>query len=258
MNIRLMFMVAALFATAASAERRTARFGGTFIGAAITDDGIVVASDSRSTFLDENDRRIAYVDGMPKIFVNQGAAVAVSGLTSIDKELFSSFMRRNDFLLTRTPNEILFGVLVWLPFHNSENVVLLSAGFVQGQPTLCGKPPAVPQSCTKSGYFTSKPSPSLRQWFNGLTRLPSPASAAAALRRAIQESAAADVTVGGPISVLHLRNNAAPAWLENRPDDRGWTTICDLVGAHRQGRVQLSPLTSKGEFDSFLNGACPR
>jgi hypothetical protein len=234
------------------------QFGGTFIGAAIAEDGIVVASDSRSTFLDENGRSIGYIDGMPKIFVDGGAAVAVSGLTSIDRELFSAFIRRNSFLLSRTPDEILFGVLAWLPFRNSTNVVLLSAGFVQGQPMICGKPPIQSQSCTRSGFFTSKTSDSVRRWYSGLTRLPKAAEAAAVLRQAIQDYAAADSTVGGAVSLLHLRPNALPSWLENRPSDRGWTTICDLVGAYREGSVRIETIASKAELDRYLNGTCPR
>lgn len=247
-----------LIPAAAAAGQSGFRFGGTFIGAAITEDGIVVASDSRSTFLDANDRRMGYIDGMPKIFVGQASAVAVSGLTSIDKELFSSFIRRSDFLFTRTPEEILFGVLVWLPFRNSENVALLSAGFPRGQPMICAKPPTLPQNCTRSGFYTSKPAPTFRQWFASLGRLPKPADAAAALRRAIQESAAEDSTVGGPITILHLSNNTAPVWLENRPSDNGWNTICDVVGAYRQGRAQIGFAASKDDLDRYLNGACPR
>src|SRR5499426_4269352 len=93
------------------------RYGGTLQGAVICEDGIVVASDSRTTFMDANGRAFGYVDGMPKIYVDRGAAVAVSGLSSLEGELFSSFVRRNDYLLTRPVNEILFGFLLWLPFQ---------------------------------------------------------------------------------------------------------------------------------------------
>lgn len=256
--IVILLLVSGCAAASSQSGQSGFRFGGTFIGAAITEDGIIVASDSRSTFLDTEDRRMGYIDGMPKIFVGQASAVAVSGLTSIDKELFSSFIRRSDFLFTRTPEEILFGVLVWLPFRNSENVALLSAGFPQGQPTICAKPPMLPQDCTRYGYYTSKPASAFRQWFGSLGRLPKPADAAAALKRAIQDSAAGDSSVGGPISILHLRKNAAPLWLENRPSDNGWATICDIVRAYRQGRAEVGFATSKADLDRYLNGACPR
>ena len=58
------------------------QYGGTFIGAVICSDGIVVASDSRTTFMDGKGRPFAYVDGMPKIYADRGAAVAFSGMTS--------------------------------------------------------------------------------------------------------------------------------------------------------------------------------
>ena len=45
------------------------RYGGTFIGAVICEDGIVIASDSRTTFMDGAGRTFGYLDGMPKIYV---------------------------------------------------------------------------------------------------------------------------------------------------------------------------------------------
>src|SRR6476661_8566461 len=121
------------------------RYGGTFQGAVICEDGIVVASDSRTTFMDASGQAFGYVDGMRKIFIDRGAAVAVSGLTSLEGELFSSFVRRNDYLLGRPVNEILFGFLQWLPFQNTEAVGLITGGVIDGKPMICSKSPIVPQ-----------------------------------------------------------------------------------------------------------------
>jgi hypothetical protein len=65
----------------------------------VADDGIVMGSDSRSTFVDSGGKPVGYVDKMPKIYVKSGAAIAVAGLTSVEDELLSSFIRRNDYLL---------------------------------------------------------------------------------------------------------------------------------------------------------------
>src|SRR5688572_24538617 len=110
------------------------KYGGTFIGAVICQDGIVMASDSRTTFISKDGAGFAYIDGMPKIFTGPGGAVAVSGMTNLEGELFNSFVRRSDYLLARPPNEVLFGFIVWLPFTNGENVGLLSAGYIEGKP----------------------------------------------------------------------------------------------------------------------------
>jgi hypothetical protein len=233
------------------------RYGGTFIGAVICADGIVMASDSRTTFLDANENRFAYVDGMPKIYVDRGAAIAVSGITNLEGELFSSFVRLNHDLLTRPVNEILFGFLVWLPFSNSNNVALISAGYFNGTPMICAKSPVLPQECGTTGYIASKESNALRGLIK-LGRLPTTAEAAAALRAAIQERGRSDVTVGGPITLLKLTNGALPAWLENRPNDNGWSKICDLVDAHRRGAAHIIPMTSTGELERRLNAICPR
>src|SRR5262245_45974072 len=136
-----LILIALLMLLSLRADAQTPKFGGTFIGAFIAEDGIVVASDSRSTFLNTLGKPVGYVDGMPKVFVQSGAAFAVSGLTSVNGELFSSFVHRNDFLLARPVDELLFGVSLWLPFKNSTNVLLISAGFLNGRPTICAKSP---------------------------------------------------------------------------------------------------------------------
>src|SRR5213076_2926752 len=117
------------------------QYGGTFIGAVICSDGIVIASDSRTTFMHANDHPFAYLDGMPKIYVDRGSAVAVSGLSSLEGELFSSFVNRNHYLLARPVNEIQFGFLLWMPFLNSSSIGMISAGFQDGKPTICAKSP---------------------------------------------------------------------------------------------------------------------
>jgi hypothetical protein len=234
------------------------RHGGTFIGAVIAEDGIVVGSDSRTTFLDGSGQAFAYVDGMPKIYVKDGPAVAMSGLTSLEGELFSSFVKRNDYLLARPVNEILFGFLVWLPFANSNGVGLLSAGFVDGKPMICAKAPILPQSCTSSGYFASKNSPLLRENLTKLGRLPRTGEAAAALKAAIEEYSRTDPTVGGPVSLLKLTRGAPAQWLENPATDNGWTRICQVVEEHRRGRIRIKPLGTQEDLDRHLDAACPR
>src|SRR5215510_7543351 len=91
------------------------QFGGTFIGAIVAEDGIVMGSDSRSTFVDSGGKPVGYVDRMPKIYVKASAAIAVAGLTSVDDELLSSFIRRNDYLLDRSVDDILYDVALKLP-----------------------------------------------------------------------------------------------------------------------------------------------
>src|SRR5262245_28386680 len=233
------------------------KFGGTFIGAVVAEDGVVVAADSRSTFLDGSGRRMGYLDGLPKVFVGHGAAFAVSGLTSVNGELFSSFVRRNDFLLARPVDEMLFGVALWLPFKNTTSVLLISAGFRDGAPMICAKSPNDQQECRRAGYISNKESASLRQWNRALRRPPKASEAAAALREAILEVGSEEPTVGGPISILHLRPTSSPQWLENTLSDRGWTMICDIIGDYRRGKIQIVSTGSQAELDHYLAGACP-
>lgn len=234
-----------------------ATFGGTFIGAVICEDGIIVGSDSRSTFVDESGAHIGYVDGMSKVFVKLGTAFAVSGLTSVGDELFGAFVRRNDFLLDRPVNEVLHSVALHLPVKNAANVLLLSAGFVDGEAMICARDPLNPQVCRKRGSITSKNSPSFSRWQSNLDRLPKAQDAAAALRQAILEFSAADPAVGGPLAIVHLRRDASAQWLENGSQDHNWSRICDLVADYRRNKVEIGFTNSREQLDRFLNPICP-
>jgi hypothetical protein len=233
------------------------QYGGTFIAAIICQDGIVVAADSRMTFMDTNGRAFAYFDGLPKIYADRGSAVAVSGMTSVEGELFSSFVDRNHFLLGRAVNEILFGFALWLPYTNSNNVGLISAGFLDGKAMICSKSPILPQRCSGSGFISNKVSPVLRDSLATLGHTPTTAEAAAALKTAIEDYSRTDTTVGGPVSVLKLTMEKAPEWLTAPLSDGGLTKICDLVRDHRAGRRRITPLVGAAEFDQYLRGACP-
>jgi hypothetical protein len=234
------------------------RYGGTFIGAVICEDGIVVGSDSRTTFMDGNGRPFGYLDGMQKIYVERGAAVAVSGLSSLEGELFSSFVRRNDYLLARSADEILYGFLLWLPFKNSEAVGLISAGFVDGKPTICAKSPILPQACSNLGFIGSKNSRLLRETLLKLGRMPKTGEAAAALRAAILEAGREDPMVGGATSILKLTKAGLPEWLENKPTGEASTQICDLVREHRSGRRRIIAAASAQDLERHLAAACPK
>jgi hypothetical protein len=87
---------------------------------------------------------------------------------------------------------------------------------------------------------------------------PKPTDAAAALHRAILESSDLDSTVGGPISILHLRKSGAPEWMENPPQPLHWKTVCDIVSDYRKGTAQIVFTNSKGELDRNLDATCPR
>ncbi len=233
------------------------QYGGTFIAAVICQDGIVIAADSRTTFIDTNGRAFAYFDGLPKIYAERGSAVAVTGLTSVDGELFSSFVDRNRFLLERPVNEILFGFAVWLPFTNNNSVGLISAGFLDGRTMICSKSPILPQNCSSSGFMSNKNSPALRESLTKLGHIPTTAEAAAALKIAINEYSRTDTTVGGPISVLKLTREKAPEWLTSPLSAGSMTKVCELIREHRAGRRQITPLVGPAEFDQYLRGACP-
>jgi hypothetical protein len=235
------------------------KFGGTFIGVIVADDGIVMGSDSRSTFVDSGGRPVGYVDRMPKIYVKGGAAIAVAGLTSVEDELLSSFIHRNDYLLDSAVDEILYDVALKLPVRNTSNLLMLSAGLSGGEPMICARVPNEPQECRKYGYFANKTSPGLRRWFEGQRgHVATVREASAALDRAIREAADLDTTIGGPITLLEFSNVGNPHWLKNPPSDNGWTRVCDVVDAYRKGRIPIFFTDTKEGLDGYLARVCPR
>src|SRR5215471_11111626 len=128
-----------------SSRPANGEFGGTFIGVIVADDGIVMGSDSRSTFVDGGGKPVGNVDRMPKIYVKGGAAIAVAGLTSVDDELLSSFIHKNDYLLDSPVDQILYDVALKLPIRNTSNLLMLSAGLSDGEPMICARVPNEPQ-----------------------------------------------------------------------------------------------------------------
>ena len=230
------------------------QYGGTFIGAVICSDGIVVAADSRTTFMDGQGKAFAYLDGTPKMYADKGAAVAFSGMISLDGELLSSFVARNPYLLEPPVNDILFGFLMHMPFANTNGVAMISAGFLDGTPMICVKAPIDPQTCSSSGFFATKASPLLRDTLRGLSRRPTVAEARAALKAAIEESSKTDSTVGGPVSSLTLTHDGSPQWSGAVLSEGGLSKICDLI---RRRRSEIVPLGSQQDLDLHLSAACP-
>ena len=257
-RVFLILLISCCLVVVSSVPEEKGKFGGTFIGAIIAEDGIVMGSDSRSTFVDSAGEPMGYVDRMPKIYVRDGAAIAVAGLTSVEDELLSAFIRRNHDLLNSSVNEILFDVGLKLPIRNTNSVLMLSAGFANGEPLICAKVPVEPQSCRKSGYFANKNSPGLRRWYEMPHRYPvTTRDAAVTLERAIREASDLDTTIGGPITLLEISRSGS-RWLQNPPNDNGWTRVCDIVEAYRKGRVPIFFTDSKESLDRYLASVCPR
>jgi hypothetical protein len=81
---------------------------------------------------------------------------------------------------------------------------------------------------------------------------PKSGDAAAALKRAIQESAASDRSVGGAITLAELRPDNSSVWLENPPRPDGWKTTCDIIRDHRAGLAHIVAIAPQNRFDQFL------
>jgi hypothetical protein len=152
-------------------------------------------------------------------------------------------------------NEILFGFLLYVPFTNTNGIVMISAGFLDGKPMICSKSPIVPQNCSNSGSFSNKVSPVLRSSLSRLNRTPTTAEATAILKAAIEESAQTDSSVGGPISILRLSSDGPPQWSGAVLSDGGVSQICDLV---RRRRADIVPVGSKEDLDVHLSAACSK
>jgi hypothetical protein len=133
-----------------------------------------MAADSRTTFMGGDGKPFGYLDRMPKISSRGARLLGFRAFSSLEGELFSSFLKRNDYLLARPVNEILFDFLLRMPWVNTGETIMIAAGFI-----------------------ANKTSALLQQKLLGLGRLPTSAEAAAALTAAIEEHAKTDLSVGG-------------------------------------------------------------
>jgi hypothetical protein len=79
-----------------------------------------------------------------------------------------------------------------------------------------------------------------------------------ALKSAIQEAAAADTSIGGPLTVLLLPKSGDPRWMENPAYSAGWTRVCDIVTDYRHGRVAISFTRTREQLDKHLAAVCPK
>ena len=82
--------------------------------------------------------------------------------------------------------------------------------------------------------------------------------AAVALERAIREAADLDSSIGGPITLLEVSRAGEPLWLQNPPNDHGWTRVCDIVEAYRNGRTSIFFTDTKEGLDRYLAGSLPQ
>jgi hypothetical protein len=77
------------------------------------------------------------------------------------------------------------------------------------------------------------------------------------LEKAIDDVAASDRSVGGPVSILQLKTSES-RWIENPPAARGWKTICDIDRDYRAGKASISVLSSQQELDRYLDSSCSK
>jgi hypothetical protein len=152
------------------------RAHGSFMLAAICRDGIVVATDSRSTLKDSHGKAIAYFDSSPKIFSVRVFTIAYTGHALLnDPKLswLSAFVeefarsRESDVPLEQLlPSLITFAEKRLSPEGrlSARQQTFISAGYAHGAPRLCYYQGQSDGSygCISSGYLPCSSSEPMR------------------------------------------------------------------------------------------------
>lgn len=240
---------------------------GSFVIAAICQDGIIIASESRANIFDKAGKKqepIAYYDTEQKVFPLGNCAIAQTGQGLILNVFFSAVVKQ----ISNSPviphvEHILPALLDHcrrsfpVEFVNEiRKQKLFAAGYTGNHPTICyfNEAQTPPFDCIQDhGYIQSAPTILRNHNPSNL----SAEEAADLAERAIQAYAEEDdrwKTIGGPVSVLLITQDGCQ-WIKNTPSEQKWTYIQDFVRDYRSGKVEINPIppATRGQLDKLLS-----
>jgi hypothetical protein len=252
--------------------RVTSRIGsrGSFVIAAMCQDGVVVVSESRASIFDKTDQNqtpIAYYDICQKVFPIRNLALAETGQGLILNVFFSAIVEDFTQALVRQPSALRL-LPTFVQFCQARYPApllveirrqkLFGAGYEDGRPLVCyfnEEQEPGPFGCIKdAGFIESAPT----SFADHADALPSMScnEVAAVARQAIEEFASDGdhwKTIGGPLDVLHV-TAAGCHWVQKSTPAQDWRYVQDFVRSYHQGQatITLIPPATKRVLDDLL------
>jgi hypothetical protein len=230
-------LLISLYPRAVSQQRFVAH--GTIIVAAITDDGIILAADSRGCF-----SGIAYFDSTIKICKVKQFMVGFAGAASIGNkyvyQIVDSFNATNysDTSLRNTLVTFSHYLDTHFPirkFPERNSIELLGVGYVNGQPKIVAMDSAR-EGMQDAGMMVSDVT--ALKYFNNSRG----SSIYKAIENAIYNYANSEHktnTVGGPISIVKVISNNNVIWIQNNFSARRFAGLQDFYEHVKNDKVPL-------------------
>lgn len=244
---------------------------GSFIIAAICQDGILIVSESRANIYDKSDQNqkpIAYYDSCQKIFPFDTVAMAETGHGLILNVFFSEI--RNDFsraLVRQPPTQELLPEFmrychrIYPPqaFAQLQEQKLFAAGFSGEHPVICyfnkDQEPG-PFACIQDNGFIQSAPTLFSNYQKSLTSM-SCEEAAKVASNAIEEYASVGdrwKTIGGPHDALHVSKDSC-RWIKKSTPVFHWKTIQEFARDYWKGiaKLTLIPPATKADLEELIS-----
>jgi len=241
------------------------KIGGSFLIVTTCKDGILIAADSRSTISDSLGKKLAYYDGVQKIFPIGNFALAYTGQEIIQNIYFGAIV---DSYVSTIKDEISLDKLLpsflsytdsHLPITASLQVrrqMLITAGFIDGKHVSSYYNEAQtigPKTEFGLGFISSDITilDEKKKYLKSMK----PEDVAVLIRRAIEKYAETNnfCDIGGQIYVLYIsRNNFR--WIGPEPITRKWDYFHEFAQAYWNNKIYLHllPGVDRNEVDELI------
>lgn len=223
---------------------------GSFMIAAIGNDGVIVATETRGNIFDlrdSNEIPMGYYDGVQKEFIIGNLVLASTGKGAIGNIFFSSLIKDfNKVLLKQPPINDFFTVfkdfcIRTIPknYHNQifSNLMLV-AGFENNVPVICYFQNQKVGCIENEGYVESDVTIFKEQYSKEYNC----EKLAILAEKAIVDYSSKNnkwKTIGGDVCIIKITKDNGPIWIK-KIDFKDWTYINELISDYYNNKLVIS------------------
>lgn len=239
--------------------------GGSFAIAVVCDDEILIGADSRGTIRDSTGRELAYWDGVQKVFPIGKAALAYTGLETIQNIYFGAII--NAFTQTVSDDIPLENIIPkFLDYTDAtfpnevrkliRAQLLITAGFSEGKAFACyyniNQTDGTTMACSLGLVSSDRTIIDDRK---EELRSMNAQDVGKLIREAILRYAKDKNTrdIGGPILIRAISEQGT-RWLDDAPTPTRWTYIHEFAASYWADEVKLNllPGVTKEELEATI------
>ena len=230
------------------------KIGGSYDLAAICKDGIVIAADSRGTFL-QKDAVMAYFDTVQKVFPIKNCIVSVMGLIALNNRFISNYLKEFELTLPNnlTPDTLLMRLYLFFKqkypavMNDFARLHIICAGYKSAHANLCALDHGVRMTCvtdtaTMSGDSLSQFKKYTREFCASKSCKYVGQLMEKAIRNYIKKYRKGN-EIGGPIMIIKISRAGNIEWIENKPTKSNWETANDFMKDFLNHKVTINFLS---------------